>query len=1075
MNIFLTSTIDDCITLTAKQTKDSLGLQGKKCYVFCEDRISLNIEKEIASLYGGFFGVQVFTFKRYVKSRLPKSTMLSKEASCMVVRKIITSLDSELKYFKASSYKPNLALTIFDIISQLDSARITPQELIETNKSQDKNLSPILKNKISDIALIYLKYKEHLSMNNLLDSSDYLSLMPDLICSDNELKNAKIIVSGYLSATRQRQDIFRSLNSITNDFNAVILGDDNSDVYTNDTLNKIREIDRNIKITNSNTPLTSELLGIKNYLYNPEVFKKNFTGVSSKNVSIQELSTPISEIENVAKQISILIKKGERFKDNALLVGDLNSYYQHVVNVFSEYEIPYYVDKSRTLLDHPLAQYVLSFIDLIRKGFSVENFIKMISSSIFIVDKGVSDKFKNYIYKNAFTRENLKVPFDKDGSEFEVLRQTLYSCYLKGQKAKTLSEFVLATQEMLEKTGAIENVNALGEKLKSIGELSLAEYNEKAPSKIESILSEMVVVAGDTQIKTNDFKNMFSSGAKALEIDSIPLFNDAVYVGECKSSKNKNVKNLFVVGLNGDVPFAKSDTALLTDSDLMELDKVKIIVEPKIEFVNKREKESVALSLMSFNEKLFLSYSQTTNDGKESFKSEVVKYFEKIFKIEPKKERKGESLDKLVTEEEKERYLSAFSSPRTIYKELASVVADIKSSDKTSKILLPSFNQAVEELGLDELKENANLIYSYKEPSKELNEDDNDYFYNGFVSATAVEKYFTCPYNSYVKNVLKLQDNESGEMKVYETGTLLHSVVEKYVSNIDTVSDLKESNILVEKVVKEVLSEPDYAKFLNKPQYKFVFYQLEKESKRVCFAIFNSLKNSLFKPYLLEVPFGEKETFKPIKLTANGCEYKLQGKVDRIDKYNDNIRIIDYKTGTISSSDESFYTGRKIQLYLYMNAFVGEELKPSGAYYFPVHDGFSKKEDRNYLMRGKTVDEEEIIEATDCSLDKGKKSEHVAISINKDGSLAKRSETLTKDEMKKYLDYAVKIAEKGVEEMTKGFIKPTPYEGACTYCEYGGMCGFDAKRNGERVASRVSKNTIISAVDSQLKETKDEW
>ena len=76
--------------------------------------------------------------------------------------------------------------------------------------------------------------------------------------------------------------------------------------------------------------------------------------------------------------------------------------------------------------------------------------------------------------------------------------------------------------------------------------------------------------------------------------------------------------------------------------------------------------------------------------------------------------------------------------------------------------------------------------------------------------------------------------------------------------------------------------------------------------------------------------------------------------------------------------------------------------------------------------------------------------------------------------MKKYLDYAVKIAEKGVEEMTKGFIKPTPYEGACTYCEYGGMCGFDAKRNVERVASRVSKNTIISAVDSQLKETKDE-
>ena len=87
----------------------------------------------------------------------------------------------------------------------------------------------------------------------------------------------------------------------------------------------------------------------------------------------------------------------------------------------------------------------------------------------------------------------------------------------------------------------------------------------------------MELVIGDSKISALEFKNIFTSGAMGMEIGTIPLFNDGVFIGECKEAKTKNSNVLFVMGLNGDIPYVKNDTALLTDNDLLKLDKLKLI------------------------------------------------------------------------------------------------------------------------------------------------------------------------------------------------------------------------------------------------------------------------------------------------------------------------------------------------------------------------------------------------------------------------------------------------------------------------------------------------------------------
>ncbi len=1057
MKIYLADTTETIVRTTAELVKNLIS-SGQKCIVFSEDKITLSLELEIAkSLGGGFFDVDVITFKRYVSSKNTLAKVISKESSVMMVRKIISDMKGELSCFQSALTTPNMAVVLYELISQLESAKITPEDL---KSLIDKNeVQTALYNKIKDVYAVYNRYVKEIDNKNLYDGNKYLSLMPELIKNDKEIQNSNIIIAGFQTVTRQRYDIFSALNNSAKGLFAVVPFDKKSSVYTGEAYKELIKIEPNAQIKNVCGNLPEEAEFIKSYFYNPQVFAEDFKPFYTDKVSVYQARDLKDEAEWLAKDVLSEIKRnGLRFSNVSVAVGSLDESLAYITRAFNDYDIPFFVQKTTPLSEHPVCELITSFLDFHRKGYNVKDFIKIISNALFIFDKDVSDGLVNYVYKNMINRKAFTKPFEH--SDYENYRKIVMDSTQNLQNAKTVSDFTIAVKNFLNLTCCRENLKVLTERLKNLQQLHLSDVNDRVFEKINSLFDEMNYIMGGCLISALDFKNVFLSGASGTAISSIPVLSDAVYVGECKDVKIKSADILYAVGLNGDVPFTKSDTALLTDGDLRVLDGFDVIIEPKIKAVNLRERENVMMTLCSFTNKLKLSYSVSNAQGFQNFKSDAVKYLISAFGLIP------------TTELNYKGEIDGFSSEKTALLEIARSYNDYKNGDVKTIDKISSFYDAVERLELTELKEKCDDLLKEKSKERYVDSGENLSVSGGEISASVLESYFSCPYKNYASNVIKLKETPTGEVRVNETGTILHAVTERYVKDVEKVSDKLSSDALVEEIFSVIKENDEYKKYLSSAKLSYRIERLEKECKRVCFNVFNSIKRSKFVPKYYEKRFGRGQDILPIKLNAKSGVIDVKGVVDRVDEYENYVRIIDYKSGKIKSNDESFYTGNKLQLYLYMNAFLQDGKKPAGAYYYPVKDTYSETEE-SYAMRGKTLSKEDVLIASDSQISQSGKSEIINVTLNKtDGNPSKLSAVLTEEEMQNYIKYAVKVSENCIDEIYSGYCSANPYESACDYCAYGGMCGFSAKEGDKyRKVKKVNAETIVNAVKNSEKTT----
>ncbi len=1064
------------------------GLDGANV-VFAEQKSTLLVERSILSKVKGAFNLNVYSFTKYLTER-SKLKCLSKEGASMLTRKLVLENADKLTLLKANKLK-NIAPTIYELIAQLKSAKITP-EMLYSAVEQENGL---LGEKLKDIALIFNLYEQKLAENGLLDENAYLDTMPSIIEADDGISGANVYLVGYSSFTKQARNIILSLCKKACNVTAILVGGKNDCVYTNETVEYFKDIVNKagdkLEVVDLTDSLSAERKVITDYLFNPTAF--TLSPVQTDNVFMYEAFSLEEEISFVAQVIKRdIIEKNKRYSDFTVAC-DLTKYSHLIKDVFAKYEIPFFLDEKINLSSHTISKFIVSFIDVYRKGYAVNDYLAFIKNPLAVTDSTVSDAFENYLLKYAITRKGLTKPFTLgDYKDFEPIRKKAEGCFALLKRKNSAKNFAFAIKNLLEVFGVEETLILTAKELKEVGEEVYASVTEQAFEKTVTVLEQIERLLGDTVMDIDEFLSVMQSGFTACEVSVLPQFYDAVFVGGHKECRQAQAKYVFAVGLTSDVPMLKSDVALINDGDIDRLNEFKILIEPKIKIVNRREKENIALSLTAFSERLYLSYSVTGIDGKPTKKSEIFGYISAMFKHD------GANLkpiNKYLINAENSKYpkkvkdrISALDY-LTVKKgnfSFSEALADFVDGATDDLILPSSYYHALngeERAKLDDILSSANKSFTVR-----LEQNGDIVLSRGEISPTTIEGFQECPYKNFVQKGLNLAERQEGEIRALEIGNFIHAVLEEFCRRALGVSDRQSCDALVDQLVSEVIVKEEYELWLLKASNENLYKRLVVECKKACYSVFLQYKNSQFKFFKSEATFGEKGDFPAIKLKTKRGDVTLKGKIDRVDKFGDYIRIVDYKTGEYDAGNTALYTGNKLQLYLYMKA-ISSKFTPVGGYYSSINDDY---DDNCTPLDGNTLNLPEVIKASDYRLSdeekakKKAKEQAVKKGETTDSDSEKQGETedngkivisdrkkLSQGDFTAFIDYAEKIATLGTEMIFDGVIKPTPYDGSCTYCQYKAFCGFRDGENGSprKVNGRLASSVIVDALKGDEDDT----
>lgn len=205
-------------------------------------------------------------------------------------------------------------------------------------------------------------------------------------------------------------------------------------------------------------------------------------------------------------------------------------------------------------------------------------------------------------------------------------------------------------------------------------------------------------------------------------------------------------------------------------------------------------------------------------------------------------------------------------------------------------------------------------------------------------SPSSLNSYKSCPLQFYYEKVLKIKDPDDVEetIEANTLGTVVHRALEDfykpYINNLISDEHIKAMLPQIPAKLKELFAEEFKKGLFDKGKNLLVYTVAEQFVE----SFLKEEIKQLRKGHEIQILGLEEDLKAEIEIEGIDFPIQLNGNADRIDKLNDGLRIIDYKTGKVDKSElqtedfeqlireKKFHKG--FQLYLY--AYLYKKMKP---------------------------------------------------------------------------------------------------------------------------------------------------
>ncbi len=970
---------------------------GEETLVFCEDRVTLLAERAVLEGSGGTFLTEVTTFARFLKG----GKTVSKQGSTMIVSSLIAENAEKLRCFSKGA-----AQAVYETIAQLSASRVTADMLSESAEQTEG----VLRAKLFDLSLLLSEYKRFLGERGLLDENEYLALLPQAI--ERECRGKDVIFFAFPSFTRQAREGVRAALGCAHNVTGIFFAG-HAGYYTLEAARIFREIAEEFggaRLAQYKSGKTGDAAVLEHTLFSPDRLPP--APSPAAEVYYAEPDDEEQELMLVCGLIRKKVAEGARYGQISVLVNA--DRFPAVRRAFGAYRIPCYSDERRAYSGHPFVRFLLAVLGGVSCGV-LPVYADAIAASVYFGD---GSEYRNYLmkygaFRGAVYREIKEGQAVKDYDRDMLVScrermRAILQCFKPSQSGKAYCDGVRALMERVD-------AERVTQSLKDHLEREDADFLSLEP--LLSALAEIELVAGERTFTAREFASLVESGAQAAEISVLQSRADVVFVGDATDSALCSPEILFVLGIDDSLPRVAKDTAVISDGEIGALSDLRVEIEPAISVVNARARESLALNLFSFEKELYLSRPKSAG-GEETHAGEVTEYVFSALTPKPFPDPFPYSCCEIA--------------PAT--RNLLAARADFERGKTDDPLRFSAIYAALSEVGkgreIDRLLEG---------DRRESVAGADKLFFATPVSPTLLEAYFECPYAGFLSRGLRLKEREERSVQDTDAGVFVHAVLERVAPDFETLGSEEACAAKTREIAQTLLNEPRFSSLADTREGVYTGERLVGESVAVACAAYRQLVGSSFR----------------IRATENRVDIpalSLTGKADRIDEAAGYLRVIDYKTGTIDDKPLSYYTGRRLQLQLYLLGALGEG-KPAGAFYFPAQDAFGAEGEEKFRMKGFFSNADEVLSLMDNARTEGKSAYFEGGGRTEKG--------MPQDDFSAFLEYSLLVAQGAEEEMKRGNIRPSPYEGACEYCRYKGVCGFVSHPRKE---SGISCKDIVRIV-----------
>ena len=1017
---------------------------------------------------------------------------LSKSGKVMLITTILRDMDESLTLFKGKYHNIDFVNDIERLITNIKDNHFD-EEFFKT--IDETSNDEILKLKFKETKLIYEAYQKEIA-DKYLDSEDRVNEVIGKLAECDFLRGANFYFDKFDYISDIKMDFIDELNRIGAKINvaltlykAYLINPLAKDIEIYDMAIKFYYNLKNIDIVNEidlNVPLNPNP-DINHLCQNFERYNASFYENTPSNIHVLESVSTKTEVENIGLLINRLVKEENlRYKDIAIYTTDADEYDNEITKIFNRYQIPVFMDKTSTLSDNHIIKTYLALLRMVIYDFNIfdlayflrsgiydfgensnekvilfQNYTKVrqIKGSMFLNDKyfAMDEDFYSNLYKDDPDADNKFILKQNEFTIINEIRDELLKLLEKlidlRENSHPVKEIVTAIYETVADEKFFRGIDRYQNILLEENELDNYRENDQVWDKFMEILEELVGLMGDRKNTLKGVYKLILASASDIDIGIIPPTKDHVIVTNFRRPRVSERAINFALGMNDAFFPSKSRTDFLLGKD----DKEKLIesgLDLKIyeEDVEEREKLNLYKMITSSN-KIYFSVALSKKNGEALNKSLVLNGVLNIF-------------PKLKISD-----LTSLSSHDLIY-----------SKELTQKIVLESVNKIKkgEDLGKNELefirtylaylKNYGNfekvidgIYYTNAKKNIESNIAKKMYGKSHF-SITEIETYSKCPYRYFINYGIKPSYDETYDVNARELGSIVHNSLED-VTRLIKDYDLDE---ITSEDLDQLISDnfnhsiDNYMDKLrrNDPRNRFILDNLAKNTTANSKEVINQLKKGEFKVSDVEVDFGYGKDGDLPPVYVDDQNY-LRGRIDRIDSYENYIRIIDYKTGSKTFKILNVLNGLDLQLLVYMMSTenMKDKFIPIGSFYMPLSDEL-KKMDQSYGKDSLAQIYEDKFKMNGLLI---KVDEEVFKLIDKEnpdlknmGVIDRKNTDVISPEDEKVLSiFAKNLVSKYVKEIKMGNIKLHPLrysetQNECQYCDFKGICKFDESIDADK-------------------------